>query len=361
MLRILYLGLSGGSSRHRAEALRRLKHKVELIDPWESFPHVDLVRKCIGKFVYEVGAGALEPYVRHRVLKKISRHSYDLVWVDGGELFGSSTVSQLREVAPLVINYNIDDPFGTRDRRRFFLYRRAVPLYDLLVVVREPNVAEACAVGARRVLRVFMSADEVAHTPIAMTADERVQWASDVIFIGTWMPERGPFLIRLLELGVPLTIYGNRWNKAREWNVLKDTWAGPGLDGKDYVKAIQCAKVCLGLLSKGNRDEHTQRSVEIPYTGGVLCAERTKEHLYMYDEDKEAVFWSTPEECATKCKRLLGDDNLRIRIARAGQARCEKNGFLNERVVADILGTALGRADYRRSKLMPEARSADEP
>ncbi len=167
-------------------------------------------------------------------------------------------------------------------------------------------------------------------------------------------------MARLLELDMPLKIYGDRWQKAREWSAIRQVWAGPGLVGSDYVKAIQGARICLGLLSKGNRDEHTSRSVEIPYIGGLLCAERTGEHLNMYDEEREAVFWNTPEECAAKCQRLLRDESWRVQIAQAGQARCKKNGFLNERVVADILRTALGRTNYERSQLMPEARSVDK-
>ena len=78
------------------------------------------------------------------------------------------------------------------------------------------------------------------------------------------------------------SFYGDRWQKAPEWPVIKNIWRGPGLVGQDYVEAIQSAKICLGLLSKQNRDQHTMRSVEIPYISSVLCAERTEEHLAMY-------------------------------------------------------------------------------
>ena len=182
-----------------------------------------------------------------------------------------------------------------------------------------------------------MSADEIAHAPVAITAEEKARWLADVVFVGTWLPERGPLMAQLLELGVPLRIHGDRWQKAREWPVIRQVWAGPGLAGSDYVKAIQGAKICLGLLSKGNRDEHTTRSIEIPYIGSVLCTERSREHLKMYEENKEAVFWSTPEECAAKCQWLLRDEPAREKIARAGKERCKRNGFLNERLISEVI------------------------
>jgi hypothetical protein len=257
--------------------------------------------------------------------------------VDQGELLGPSTIARLKDLAPLVINYNTDDPFGDPGQETIFLYRKAVPAYDLVVVVREENVTEAKMAGARKVLRVFMSADERAHAPLPLTPEEEERWASDASFIGTWMPERGPLLAKLLALGVPLKIYGDRWRKAKEWPVLKSAWAGPDLERDNYVKAIQCAKVCIGLLSKGNRDLHTTRSVEIPYIGSVLCAERTFDHEAMYEEGKEAVFWSTVEECAEKIFWLLHNPDARLCIAKDGRERCIKNEMLNEVVMQAIL------------------------
>jgi spore maturation protein CgeB len=155
------------------------------------------------------------------------------------------------------------------------------------------------------------------------------------------MPERGPFMVKLREAGVPLSIRGDRWQNSPEWPKLQDAWKGPGTRfDDDYAKAIQCAKICLGLLSKGNRDLHTQRSLEIPYFGGLLCAERTTEHQSLYCEGKEAVFWADAEECASVCLGLLADKPRRREIARRGWVRCIENGKLNEPVMAKIIAEA---------------------
>ncbi len=187
-----------------------------------------------------------------------------------------------------------------------------------------------------------MSADEVAHSPRPITKEDRDRWGSSVVFVGTWMPERGPFLARLIELGVPLAIFGDRWHKATEWPLLRKHWRGPALFADDdYAKAVQCAGVCLGLLSKGNRDLSTQRSFEIPHLGGVLCAERTPEHLNLYREDEEAVFWNGPEECAEKCRRLLGEPEWRELIAKNGRAKSIENRTMNEAIMANAISRAM--------------------
>jgi spore maturation protein CgeB len=230
-----------------------------------------------------------------------------------------------------------DDPTGGRDGRRFDSLKSALPCYDLCVVVREQNVEEFRALGARRVMRVWMSYDEVAHLPVEITAAERQQYGSEVCFVGTWMPERGPFMARLLELGVPLSIWGDRWQKAPEWNKIKSVWRGPGVFNENYPKIVSASKVMLGLLSKGNRDLHTQRSLEIPSIGGLFCAERTAEHEQLFEDGKEAVFWNNAEECAQVCFKLLTDSVCRDRIRRAGQQRVLSLRLGNEDICRKIL------------------------
>jgi spore maturation protein CgeB len=335
-LSILYLGVDHGTSRHRVNALRRLGHTVRVVDPEGLIPY-----PAVGYWMHRGKGIFLGGSARRRVLKAIGSGEFDVAFVNGGMLVDRALVSELKMRCGAVINYNNDDPFSSRDGGKWRHYLDALPFYDLVVVVRECNVGEASAAGAREVMRVFMSADEVAHYPRTVTEEDQHKWRSSVAFIGTWMPERGPFLRRLIESGVPLAIFGDRWQKAEEWPLLQPHWRGPGVFADDdYAKAVQCAGVCLGLLSKGNRDLSTTRSFEIPHLGGVLCAERTSEHLDLYREDEEAVFWESPEECAEKCRRLLADEGLRGRLSAAGRARCVLNQTTNARVLDQVLRVA---------------------
>lgn len=339
-LRILYIGQDDGGSYLRADALKRLGHTVDLINPFflSGFPG-----RLLGKWMYETGGLGVENYVRNLLLSKIGSQVYDIAHVDGGSMVGPRLVQELKQQCGTVINYNCDDPFGMRDRNNWRLYLQAVPYYDLLVVVREVNVAEAYALGAKSVVRVFRPANEFAHAPRSLSASDWAKWGSDIVFVGTWMPERGPFLAQLVSEGLPLTIYGNGWNKSSEWATLKQAWKGGGIFGDDYAKAIQCAQICLGLLSKGNRDLHTIRTAEIPFLGGLFCAERTIEHLQLYTEDSEAIFWSDADECIRKCRDLLGAPERRRRIAENGRKRAIKNGLLDQPLMEMILRQALGK------------------
>jgi spore maturation protein CgeB len=341
-LSILYVGANNGTSLHRAHGLRRLGHSVRILDPEQYLPkgHLPL------SWIHHTGALGFGSLIRKRVNAEIGTVRFDILWVDGGSFVSPELLGDLKAHARSIINYNLDDPFGKRDSNKWRLYLRSVPEYDLVVVVRDCNVAEARNLGAKEVMRVHRSADEVAHAPRQISPDDRTRWASEIAFIGTWMPERGPFLARLIQQGVPVSIWGDRWAKAEDIRVLRPHWRGPGLyNDQDYGMAIQCAKVCLGMLSKGNRDLCTQRTFEIPHLGGLLCAERTFEHKSLYEEDAEAVFWSDADECAAKCHELLRDEARRLQVARNGQLRSIKNRTTNQYVLKQILSRMTARLE----------------
>ena len=337
-LRVLYVGPIEGTCLDRARAMQRLGHLVTHIDLRRWLPETIWVDRVI----WRLGGHLFGAWLAHQVRRRLAGLRFDVVYVDNGECVSPMVVRAFRELAPKVVNYNIDDPTGGRDMRRFLAYRKALPFYDLVAVVRQENVAECRALGARRVIRVWRSADEVSHAPRTLTPELQAKWGSDVLFLGTWMPERGTFLSKLIALGVPLTIRGSHWQKAPEWPMLAPHWKGGSISGDDYALALQCAKVNLGLVSKGNRDLHTTRSLEIPALGAMFCAERTSEHLQMYNDGFEAVFWRDAQECAEHCLSLLRDEPRRQAIAQAGHARFKANRHGNENVVARVLQESVG-------------------
>ncbi|MGE5452628.1 MAG: glycosyltransferase [Acidobacteriota bacterium] len=288
---------------------------------------------------WRLGGHLLEPLFLRGLRAALAGRAFDLCHVDCGEWVTRRAVSLLKAHAGQVINYCIDDPTGPRDGARFKAYRQAVSSYDLVVVMRPSNVEEVHRLGARQVLRVFMSADEVSHAPRPITEQDRQRWQSEVLFLGTWMPERGPFLLQLMERGVPLSIRGSHWEKAPQWPQLQRCWRGGAVSGDDYAMAIQCASINLGMLSKGNRDLHTTRTMEVPALAGLLCAERTAEHTGLYQEGVEAVFWRDAAECAQLCHQLLSNPLAMQRLAHAGHQRYLASPHRNEAVMQRILQT----------------------
>lgn len=339
---ILYLGDANpkSNSYYRCKALERLGYKVLLINTSEFLNNK--FSFLLNRIHYRTGYRFLQKsiYCKIKAVLEVGE-TFDLVWVNGGEYFGPKVLQLLQKTNKKIVLYNNDDPTGRRDGNRFDSLLKSLPYYDLCVVMREFNIKEYKQKGAKNLLRVFMSYDEMAHKPFEDVAMIKEQFKSDIAFIGTWMEQekRDLFLMKLINAGLNVSIWGNRWEESKYWNIIKDNYKGKALGGKDYVAAIQGAKICLGMLSKGNRDLHTRRSVEVPFIGGLFCAERTSEHLAMYQDGIEAFFWDNADECITICNKLLADANLREQIKIAGRKRVLINKVGNEDICKKIIAT----------------------
>jgi spore maturation protein CgeB len=334
-LKILYVGPNDGTSRHRFRSLKRLGHDMELADPFQALARSPF----FSAWGFKTGYLGLEARITRHVLHSLQSDRYDIVWVDNGETVGKRLASELKRRCDRIINHNLDNPFTDRDGARWRLFLSALPVYDLFITPRRSSQIAALEAGAARAVEMMQSADEEVHRHLTLVGEEREALGSEVVFAGTWMPERGPFMKRLLDRGVPLRIFGPRWTKAPEFEALKPVVTSRGLDDSTYVKVISGSKIALGLLSVGNNDLHTTRSLEIPAIGTPFCGPRTSDHQALYREGVEAVFFDNADECADLCLALLQDEPRRKALGAAGHQRAIKNGRFNERICRDILSS----------------------
>jgi spore maturation protein CgeB len=325
--------------------MRRLGHEVELLDP-----HALVERLNCGNALqklHNITGQRLLSVVVHRWLLShgpVAARQASLIWVNGGQLLSPKSVAYLRAAKVPLVLYNNDDPFGSRDGNRFLQVRKSISLYDLCVTVRQPTAVDIGRAGAKKVLVVRFSYDEVAHAPLHESTPLPREFISDIVFVGTWIRGEGreKCLEHLRKGGLNVSIWGERWNKSHEKTLVKECWRGTSVSGLQYVQAIAGAKVAIGLLSSGNRDLHTQRSVEIPYAGGLLCAQRTLDHADMFKEGHEAVFWDSPEECLQVCRDLQANEDRRRRVVANGMRKVRELKVGNEEIVRRILEEIFG-------------------
>jgi spore maturation protein CgeB len=341
-MHILYIANApdGSTSRHRLDALLRCGYSVtynEATHPVRKY----VSSKFLSKFHFLTGYKFLTRKISYHLIKYIQslETKPDLVWINGGEFINRNTLDYIRSIGIRIILYNNDDPTGSRDGNRFQLLKSTIPLYDLCVVCRNINVNEFLSLGAQRVERVYMGYDEVAHMPMEKDEYLSANFKSEVSFIGTWMKyENREILLRKIhDTGIKLKIWGGRWEFCKDRELVRECWQGTSLSGRSYVHAICGAKVCLGLLSKGNRDQHTQRSMEIPFAGGVLCAEYTDEHAFLYKNGVEALLWRDDDECLFQCRQLISLPSLNQNIRLAGMQRVRNLGVGNEQMCRQVI------------------------
>tara|TARA_B110000259_G_C13834763_1_gene330211 strand:+ start:147 stop:728 length:582 start_codon:yes stop_codon:yes gene_type:complete len=176
-----------------------------------------------------------------------------------------------------------------------------------------------------------------------MTKEQVELYGGDVVFVGTWEVEREECIRLLAENGIKVRVWGGGWQNMS--NPPKGvTLEHRPLFAEEYVRVINASKINLGFLRKMNRDLQTTRSIEIPACSSFMLAERTSEHLYLFEEGKEAEYFDSMQELIRKTRYFLENETERLEIARAGRRRCINSLYSNEDRLRDIIHCAVGPA-----------------
>jgi hypothetical protein len=249
-----------------------------------------------------------------------------LVWVEKGLTILPSTLRCVRRHVPGVILLSFHPDDIRRWRSVSLQYRLAISSYDFHVTTRRCNVQDLNGMGARSVILTKFGFDPRTHRPLSPSDVDRRRLGGRVGFVGLYEPIRARALGMLARNGLPVRVWGyGHWERVNACDNLiverRPLW------GEDYAKAVASFEINIGFLSTYNRDEHTTRTFEIPACGGFLLAQRTQEHMELYQEGVEAEFFGDEDELLDKCSFYLRHPAVRERIAAAGQRRCWESGY----------------------------------
>jgi len=335
-LTILYAGAlsENDSALYRLWALERLGHRIVRLNAYDYEPSNALARKI----TFRLAAGPWIDKMNRDLLAMAERERPDVVWAD--KLLGMkpATLDRLRAMGVATVSYMIDNPFGTRQDPGWRLYMKAIPHYDLHVVQRDANFAHYKERGARDVIKVQTAYEPTVHFPAPAGWSDKDR-DRDVSFVGTPYDDRAETLQWLSAQGCDVAISGNRrsWDRALGAEAMGTLYREGELYLARYREAIWRSKINLSFLTWANQDEFVHKSFEIAGCGGFLLAERSEGHLARFREDEEAVFFTGREELLAKIRRYLPDEAARMRIAAAGHARAERDGYHNDRQVGLII------------------------
>lgn len=294
------------------------------------------------KIIYHLGIHGIRlnlpdtQNINQRLKEEIDKVQYDIVWIDKGNNILPSTLTYIKKRQPncILVHYMIDDFMNPYHKTKQIL--DTIPLYDYYIVNRKANIDELKQYGCKHPVCTYMSYEPKFHHPYAITADDVNRLGGDIGFIGTYEKERAESIKFLADHQVKVRVWGGGWEKLKDYSPYLII-EGKGLYTEDFCKAIQCFKINLGFLRKKSRDYHTTRTFEIPGCGGFMLAERTDEHQALFEEGKEAAFFSSNEELLEKCRHYLAHDEERKAIAEAGHKKCETAGYSNEEGISRIL------------------------
>jgi spore maturation protein CgeB len=295
------------------------KYEWEFVDEGKFLRPLErsLVHKAAYRFL---GRRPVTYWSLNRTLLAVAnRFRPNVVLVVKGAYVSPATLRCIKqETDAFLVNYATDDPFNSSVNTRDLV--NGIPLYDLYACTKRAIMDDVRKAGCKHVIYVPFGYKPSVHFPEKpRTPEEKNHFASDVVFVGTFDPERIPYfeaLIRSLP-DISLHLYGGDWGRHP---VLRRYHRGFAT-GREYRLALGGTKIALHFVRHANRDGHSLRTFEIPACGAFMLAERTEDHLVFFQEDKEVVLFSTPLEMIEKISYYLKYKEERTNIMLEGHKK----------------------------------------
>lgn len=355
--RILYVGPDyvGSNGTCWRDAFVTLGHDVKTVDDEALVPEPQTLP---GKMIRKLRGRPTDNHVAFLndcVVRALREFRPDFTFYIKARHILPRTLEESATFGPNLAYMN-DDMFNPINQS--FTFFENVKRFDCILTTKSFNVREFHGCGAPLAIYIPNAYDPRIHYPATPSPEEAVRFQGDIGFLGTFRPDRADFLSRFAAYRreLRLNVWGSGWSKTRRFDYWHKRWAwrelahclrGGELRGADMGKAIQSNGISLGLLFHGNRDLHTSRSFEIPACCGFMLAERTEEHRMYFEEDREAVYFSSFDEALSKIRFYISHDSIRRQIALAGHLRC-----INSRA------TYLDRAEFAIDQYLSLRRKA---
>ena len=278
--------------------------------------------------------------INEHLLNAIKDEHYDVLLVMKGIHLFPATITAAKQYVTHVVNWNPDDFFNPLNNSKYLL--AAFNKYDCIFTPRSHLAEEYRRKGAKRVEMLHWYFLPKTQHPVSISAKEKKQYGSDLVFIGTWSRRREKFLCALDDLN--LRVWGGYWHRAsRAFRKAID--CRPPIFGKEMCKAVCSSNININILTAENRDTTNVRNFEIPACAGFQLCERSPAIMQLFEEGKEIAFYSTPEELVSQCKYYLNNEIELNQIRQQGYQRLINGHHTMKDRVATIITSLYGKND----------------
>lgn len=324
------------------EPIRFAWHHYFKISPQSSNLNL-VITKFQGKYMF----GPIVDKLNNDLIQKTLEEQPDILFIYRGSHIYPSTLKKIKTISKntKLLGYNNDDPFSPQYPKwkwRYFL--AGVPEYDLVFAYRLHNIPELKASGAKQVELLRSWFIPSMNYPALLDEQDKKDYECDIVFIGHYEKDfRLACLEEIVKAGWKLNLFGHDygWHPVlKKSDVLSKLMPIKNVWGTDYNKALSGATASLCFLSKLNRDTYTRRCFEIPASGSMLIAEYTDDLTTLFQEEKEAVFFRSPDDLVNKLEIYLNNKQLCSDIAKAGLERVHRDGhdiFSRMKVVLEAI------------------------
>lgn len=296
-MKILFVGSGSGNSLLTYKCIKKIHKNTKFLNT-DSI----LENKFQKKLFNEIYPQLFEKKINN-FYNKFIKKNFDLIFFYNCQFMTENIIFSFKLNKSKIFFYCADNPFVSRDKKRWFFVKNNIKYFDQVIFQQKNREKYVEKFKIKNFITILPPYFKDYHYKSYLKNPPK-----EIIFLGTWFPERGKFFYNLKKKGLNFDIYGNRWQKDKNYyKYLKDNINLKYISAKNVSRVISKYKIAIALYSKENFDDLSNRTVEIPVAGALICSQKTQTITKIFKENKEAIFFNNYQECYKKCQHLLNN------------------------------------------------------
>jgi spore maturation protein CgeB len=254
---------------------------------------------------------------RMRFLANAAKPGFAIV--TGGHRITYETVKYLKNLGVICTLWTTDPP------RLFQPLIDVAPFYDHIFCQGTEAIELFDNVGIKGTQWLPMACDPYYHHPVECSPDEKKKYGSDVVFVGSYYPERAALFERLSALrSCDLAIWGPGWDALDLNSPLRRYVRGLHTTPDEWLKIYSVSKIVLATHYHDPNNsfpvyQASPRVFEIMACGAFQLCDNQRDVFSLFKDGYDLVKFSERKDLVAKVQYYLAHPEERMAIAAQGR------------------------------------------
>jgi spore maturation protein CgeB len=251
----------------------------------------------------------------------------DIAIITGGHRITSQSVEMLKDSDICTALWTIDAPLN------FQPIIDVAPLYDHIFCQGTEAVELLSLAGIEGAQWLPVACDPNVHKPVGLSREEKSHYGNDVVFVGSYYPNRAELFERLLDFD--LGIWGPGWEKLDQRSKLRGCIKAAHTTPSKWSKIYSASKIVLATHYQDPTNrfpvyQASPRIFEALACGAFVMSDNQRDVFSLFKDGEHLVRFDDAEELIEKITYYLARPLEREEIACQGRREVlSKHTYVN--------------------------------
>jgi len=282
--------------------------------------------------------------INRKMLALAEEAKPDIAIIAGGHRISSETIKILKDQGVVCILWTIDAPLF------FQPIIDVAPFYDHIFCQGTEAIELLAGAGIRGAQWLPMACEPEYHYPGDCSIADKEKYGSDVVFVGSYYPDRADLFERISAFD--LAIWGPGWDGLDRNSSLRRCIRGSHTTPDEWLKIYSASKIILATHYHDPQNrfpvyQASPRVFEAMACGCFVISDRQRDVFSLFEDGKHLVGFDNPNDLIEKIKYYLAHPEEREAIARRGREEVLKNHTYVDRIKKLISHVAERKVNIR--------------